>query len=68
MGKLVEKRVTDIDGTGTEFGAQTGPRTLGDVVGADGDMVPLTFGGMLVTSEDDPVVADTDGDPATPAG
>lgn len=63
---LVEIDVTTVTGVGTTFGAATGPRTLNDVVGATGDMLPLTRGGMLITEEDQAVVADTDTTPPGP--
>lgn len=63
---LVEIDVTTVTGVGTTFGAKTGPRTLNDVVGATGDMLPLTRGGMLITEEDQAVVADTDTTPPGP--
>lgn len=63
---MIVKDPATVTGVGTTFGAKTGPRTLNDVVGATGDYIPLTRGGVLVTEEDQPVVADTDTTP--PAG
>lgn len=39
---------------GTVFGAQEGPRTIGDLLGDTNDLLPLYRGGaMIVTSEED---------------
>ena len=60
---MIVKDPATITGVGTTFGAATGPRTLKDVVGAKGDFIPLTRGGILVTVEDQPIVANTNGLP-----
>ena len=53
----------DIKSEGTVFGAATPPRTIGDVLGDTGDLIPMYRGGVLLTEEDQPVVADTDDEP-----
>lgn len=50
----------DIKSEGTVFGAKTPPRTIGDVLGDKGDLIPMYRGGVVLTEEDKPVVADTD--------
>lgn len=43
---------------GTVFGAQTGPRTIGDLLGETNDLLPLYRGGaMIITTEEELPVA-----------
>lgn len=43
---------------GTVFGAQEGPRTIGDLLGETNDLLPLYRGGaMIITTEEELPVA-----------
>lgn len=57
---LVVKNEGAIDSAeGTVFGAQEGPRTIGDLLGKDNDLLPLYRGGaLIITGEEVPVTPD----------
>lgn len=52
---LVIKNEGAIDSAeGTVFGAQEGPRTIGDLLGDTNDLLPLYRGGaMIITSDEE---------------
>lgn len=52
---LVVKNEGAVDSAeGTVFGAQSGPRTIGDLLVGDNDLLPLYKGGaMIITAEEE---------------
>ncbi|MBS7344247.1 MAG: hypothetical protein KIG60_01050 [Caryophanon sp.] len=58
MSLVIENEGAVDSAEGTVFGAQTGPRTIGDLLGESNDLLPLYRGGaMIITAEEELPVA-----------
>lgn len=54
MSLVIENEGAIDSAEGTVFGAQTGPRTIGDLLGESNDLLPLYRGGaMIITAEEE---------------
>lgn len=58
MSLVIKNKGAVVSAEGTVFGAKTGPRTIGDLLVGDNDLLPLYKGGaMIITAEEElPVV------------